>query len=220
MSSIKVIDINEEAKQEEPTEQIEEVKEEVNEVVEEAPANEQETKTEEVKEQPKQETKPVKAQDKLVRCPKCSREMKLKSYRYGHQQKCNGGIENTPVKPFSKPRAKPKAQPIVKEVYEEEVEVEEIQQREALPVGNPKPKPKLTQEVKNQILKPNNPLSDASADASRGSTSDPKGQMFRDLTNHFQLLQNQFIQQKKEKYNNLCQNMFSSKSKKKIRILI
>ena len=200
MSSIKVIDINEEAKQEEPTEQIEEVKEEVNEVVEEAPANEQETKTEEVKEeQPKQEDKQedkqVKAQDKLVRCPKCNREMKLKSYRYGHEKTCGGTLEQKPVKPFSKPRAKPKAQPIVKEVYEEEVEVEEIQQREALPVGNPKPKPKLTQEVKNQILKPNNPLTD--------------------ITNHYQLLQNQFIQQKKEKYNNLCQNMFSSKSKKR-----
>ena len=78
-------------------------------------------------------------------------------------------------------------------VYEDEVEEEE--QHEALPTGNPKPKPKLTQEVKNQILKPSNPLSD--------------------ITNHYQLLQNQFIQQKKEKYNNLCQNMFAPKSKKR-----
>ena len=36
-----------------------------------------------------------------------------------------------------------------------------------------------------------------------------------DITNHYQLLQNQFIQQKKEKYNNLCQNMFAPKSKKR-----
>ena len=36
-----------------------------------------------------------------------------------------------------------------------------------------------------------------------------------DITNHYQLLQNQFIQQKKEKYNNLCQNMFTPKSKKR-----
>ena len=36
-----------------------------------------------------------------------------------------------------------------------------------------------------------------------------------DITNHYQLLQNQYIQQKKEKYNNLCQNMFTSKSKKR-----
>ena len=194
MSSIKVVDVNnnEKAKQEEPTEQIEEAKEEVNEVVEETPPQETNEIIEEAKEQPKQETKQVKAQDKLVRCPKCSREMKLKSYRYGHEQKCQGTLEQKPVKPFSKPRAKPKAQLIVKE----EVEVEEIEQREALPVGNPKPKPKLTQEVKNQILKPQSPN-------------------LVDFASHYQLLQNQFIQQKKEKYNNLCQNMFAPKSKKR-----
>ena len=182
-----MVDVNEEAKQEEPTEQIEEAKEEVNEVVEEITPETNEV-IEEVKEEPKQETKPAKAQDKLVRCPKCNKEMKLKSYRYGHEKTCGGTLEQKPVKPFSKPRAKPKAQPIVKEVYEEEVEVEEIQQ--------PKPKPKLTQEVKNQILKPQSPN-------------------LVDFASHYQLLQNQFIQQKKEKYNSLCQNMFSSKSKKR-----
>ena len=36
-----------------------------------------------------------------------------------------------------------------------------------------------------------------------------------DITNHYQLLQNQYIQQKKEKYNNLCQSMFTPKSKKR-----
>ena len=36
-----------------------------------------------------------------------------------------------------------------------------------------------------------------------------------DITNHYQLLQNQYIQQKKEKYNNLCQSMFAPKSKKR-----
>ena len=182
-----MVDVNEEAKQEEPTEQIEEAKEEVNEVVEEITPETNEV-IEEVKEEPKQETKPAKAQDKLVRCPKCNKEMKLKSYRYGHEKTCGGTLEQKPVKPFSKPRAKPKAQPIVKEVYEEEVEVEEIQQ--------PKPKPKLTQEVKNQILKPQSPN-------------------LVDFASHYQLLQSQFIQQKKEKYNSLCQNMFSSKSKKR-----
>ena len=79
MSSIKVVDINnEEGKQEEAIEQpIEEVKEEVNEVVEEPP---QETKEviEETNEQPKEETTKVKAQDRMVRCPKCNKEMKYK----------------------------------------------------------------------------------------------------------------------------------------------
>ena len=51
------------------------------------------------------------------------------------------------------------------------------------------------QAVQNQIVQPRNPLSD--------------------LTNHYQLLQQQFIQQKKEKYNALCQNMFVSRSTKR-----
>ena len=182
-----MVDVNnEEAKQEEPTEQIEETKEEeqVIEVVEEVKQETNEP-VEEAKEEPKKEIKPVKAQDKLVRCKKCNKEMKLKSLRYGHEQKCQGTLEEKPVKPFSKPRAtpKPKAQPIIQDV-EEEI-------REALPSGNPQ----LTQPVKKQILKPTNPLSD--------------------ITNHYQLLQQQYIQQKQAKYQNLCQNMFSSKTKMK-----
>ena len=154
MSSIKVVDINnEEAKQEEAIEQpIEDVKEVVNEVVEEPPQQE----TKEVKEEPKQETTNVKAQDRMVRCEKCNKEMKYKNFRYGHQQRCQGGIENKPVKPHTKARAKP----IIKQV--EVYEVEE-------------PKP-----IKKQIptmLQPSNPL--------------------HDITNHYQLLQNQYIQQKK-----------------------
>ena len=194
MSSIKVVDINnEEVKQEEAIEQpIEEVKEEVkeevvNEVVEEPP---QETKEviEETKEQPKEETTKVKAQDatqeprkpcdKMVRCPKCNKEMKYKNFRYGHQQKCQGGIENKPVKPHTKARAKP----IIKQV-----EVNE-QLQEA-------PKQTIKQQTPQQQSQPSNPL--------------------MDITNHYQLLQNQYIQQKKEKYNNLCQNMFAPKSKKR-----
>ena len=176
MSSIKVVDIsNEEAKQEEAIEQpIEDVKEVanevVNEVVEEPPVQEtKEVIEEETKEQPK-----VKAQDKMVRCPKCNREMKYKNFRYGHQQRCQGGIENKPVKPHTKARAKP----IIKQV--EVYEVEE-------------PKP-----IKKQIppmLQPTNPLTD--------------------ITDHYAILQNQYIQQKKEKYNNLCQNMFAPKSRKR-----
>ena len=179
MSSIKVVDINnEEAKQEEVIEQpIEEVKEEVNEVVEESP---QETKEviEEVKEEIKQETTKVKAQDRMVRCPKCNKEMKYKNFRYGHQQKCQGGIENKPVKPHTKARVKP----IIKQV-----EVNE-QPQEA-------PKPVIKQQITQQQSQPSNPL--------------------HDITNHYQLLQNQFIQQKKEKYNNLCQSMFTPKSRKR-----
>ena len=176
MSSIKVVDINnEEAKQEEAIEQpIEDVKEVVNEVVNEVVEEPPQQETKEVKEEPKQETTKVKAQDRMVRCEKCNKEMKYKNFRYGHQQRCQGGIENKPVKPHTKARAKP----IIKQV--EVYEVEE-------------PKP-----IKKQItpmLQPSNPLTD--------------------ITNHYAILQNQYIQQKKEKYNNLCQNMFAPKSRKR-----
>ena len=183
MSSIKVVDINnEEVKQEEAIEQpIEEVKEEVkeevvNEVVEEPPQETKEVK-EETKEQPK-----VKAQDRMVRCEKCNKEMKYKNFRYGHQQRCQGGIENKPVKPHTKARVKP----IIKQV-----EVNEQPQEEQ----KPEPKPVIKQQITQQQSQPSNPL--------------------HDITNHYQLLQNQYIQQKKEKYNNLCQSMFAPKSKKR-----
>ena len=105
--------------------------------------------------------------------------MKLKSYRYKHELTCKGKLEDIPRKPKAMP--KPKAQPI-----EHEEEIEEVVMQ---------PKPKLTQPVSNQILKPSNPLTD--------------------FASHYQLLQNQYLQQKKEKYNNLCQNMFVSRSKKR-----
>ena len=200
MSNIKVVDVNNEAdKQEEVIEQpIEEAKEEVsNEVVEE-PQVQQETKTEEVEEVCKEVKKSIKAQDKLVRCPKCNKEMKLKSLRYGHEQKCQGTLEQKPVKPFSKPRAtpKPKTQPIQQPI------IQEVQ-------------PKPAQPVQNQIVQPSNPLADARNEPRVLHDARQSLASIRDITNHYQLLQQQFIQQKKEKYNTLCQNMFSSKSKKR-----
>ena len=66
-----------------------------------------------------------------------------------------------------------------------------FKQVEVYEVEEPKP-------IKKQIptmLQPSNPLTDK--------------------TNHYQLLQNQLIQQKKEKYNNLCQNMFAPKTRKR-----
>ena len=188
MSSIKVVSINEEVKQEaleeppaieEATEQIEPT----NEVVDNSPV--EEVNEEEVKEEPKPKTKAKpKASDK-VNCKTCDKSMSYKNYRYRHEKICSE--EPKPVKPQANPKgkSKPKAQPVVKEVYEEEVEEEQ-----------PKPKPKLSAPVSNQILKPQTPN-------------------LVDFASHYQLLQNQFIQQKKEKYNNLCQNMFAPKSKKR-----
>ena len=104
---------------------------------------------------------------------------KLKNFRYGHQQRCQGGIENKPVKPHTKARAKP----IIKQVVVNE-------------------QPQETQTEPKQVIKHQKP---------QQQPSNP----LADITNHYQLSQSQFIQQKKEKYNNLCQSMFAPKSEKR-----
>ena len=205
-NNIKVVDIIEEGKQEE-NESVEPIPEEVkNEAVVEQPVEQPDeivsAPSEQVKPEPKKKEPPiaidqpvkqnVRQQDKLVKCPQCDKQMKLKSYRYKHELTCKGKLEDIPRKPKAMPKLK--AQPI-----EQEEEVDEV-------IQQPKPKltpPKgversndLTQPVSNQILKPQTPN-------------------LVDFASHYQLLQNQYLQQKKEKYNNLCQNMFSSKSKKR-----
>ena len=91
-SNIKVIDVNEEVKQdipevkkEEPVQQVEETKNEVvNETVTEPVI---EPITEKKEETPKPET----LQDK-VRCPKCLREMTIKAFKYRHEKACQGKL--------------------------------------------------------------------------------------------------------------------------------
>ena len=86
-----------------------------------------------------------------------------------------------------KPQAKPKAKvKMMPKPTFKTVEVNEQPQEEQ----KPEPKPVIKQQSQ-----PSNPLTD--------------------ITNHYQLLQNQYIQLKKEKYNNLCQSMFAPKSKKR-----
>ena len=194
-SNIKVVDIQE-GKQETKNETVEPVQEEepnnepaIENVVE--PTEEIANNPSDVKPEPKMKEPPipldqpvkqnVRQQDKLVKCPKCDKQMKLKSYRYRHETTCKGKLEDIPRKPKAMP--KPKVQPVMQSISAEP--------HEALPVSNPKP----TQPVQNQIIQPRNPLTD--------------------MTHHYQLLQQQFMQQKKEKYNNLCQNMFAPKSKKR-----
>ena len=175
MSSITVVDVNEEAKQEvvEEPEQIEEATEQI----------EQEPTNEIVDNPPVEEVKETKADAKQVQCPKCSKFMSLKNFRYRHEKLCS--TEPKPVKPQAKPKAKVKMMP--KPTFKT-VEVNEQPQEEQ----QPEPKPVIKQQVPQQ---PSNPL--------------------MDITNHYAILQNQYIQQKKEKYNNLCQNMFAPKSKKR-----
>ena len=182
MTQIKVIDINEETKQEaieQPIEEVkedvkEEVKEEVNEVIQEVKEEHIKPKPEEPEpEQLKNNSKSERLKDKNITCPKCNKTMLLRSYRYKHELNCQGKLEERAIKPKSKPK------PIIKQV-----EVNEQLQ--------PEPKPVIKQQIHQQ---PTNPL--------------------MDITNQYAILQNQYIQQKKEKYNNLCQSMFSSKTKMK-----
>ena len=203
MANIKVVDVNEADKQEETTaiedtKAIEEAQPEeeiLNEVVEEAPTMEE--VQEEDKPKPKAKPKP----SDRVDCNTCGKNLSYKNYRYRHEKLCTA--EPKPVKPQAKPKAKVKMMP--KPTFKT-VEVNEQPQEEQQP--EPKPvvqstsagvvqstNPPVIKQQIPQMLQPSNPL--------------------MDITNHYQLLQNQYIQQKKEKYNNLCQNMFAPKSKKR-----
>ena len=120
MSSIKIVDVNNEETPQEvevkPT--IEEAKEEVAPAVEEtqpdiknevvAQTNEETKPKEEPKAEAKAEAKVkaqetnemssrVKAQDRLITCPKCNKTMKTKSYRYNHEKICQGNLTDRPV---------------------------------------------------------------------------------------------------------------------------
>ena len=195
--SIKVVDLqNEEVKEEAPIlEPIEEETQEpehevscsirepvidtTNEIIEEPKEEVKEEPKEEVKEQPKRQT-----QKDRINCPRCFKEMSVKSYKYTHQQNCQGQLSEKPVKKHTNPRPKetpkPKVQKPTPEVYYSDEE-EEVPQQPLI--------------RKKQPPQPTNPTTA--------------------LAQHYQLLQQQVIKQKQEKYNNLCMNMFSSKTKKR-----
>ena len=182
---------SEEAKEEEPTlEPIEESKEEqqpeiVNEIVEDKDEEVKETKVkEEVKEaKPKRQT-----QKDRIQCPKCLKEVSLKTYRYSHEKICGGQLSDKPVKPHTKPKAKPKAKqtPIPKpppDVYYSESDDDDEPQQPLIKNKQSKPK------------QPSNPL--------------------LDITNSYALLQQQMMQQRQEKYNKVCAGMFGPRTKKR-----
>ena len=209
MSSIRVVDVNnEEAPQEvEVKPAIEEAKEEVAPAVEEAQPDIKNEVVEQTKEeptaQPKAEPKAeakaeakvkaqdaklqVKAQDRLITCPKCNKTMKTKSYRYNHEKICQGNLTDRPVKPKAKP--KPKPEPIEEPIIEpHEVMSEQRIQREQHEVMSEQRIPKPQQ----QKLPPANPL-----------------------MSHYQLLQQEYMKQKQERFNNLFQGMVSGSRKKR-----
>ena len=196
MSSIKVVDINEEVK-EEPPEPIEEEEQQqpdiTNEVVEEV------GKAVEVNEEPKQETKEVKEEVKeevktkpkpkpktkasdIVKCDKCDKSMTYKNLRYSHNCDPKPVKKQANPKGKAKPKQPPKPPPDV--YYSESDDDEDAPQQ-----------PMLKKKNKQPAQQTFNPTAT--------------------LAQQYQFLQNQMIQQKQERYNNLFSNMFSAKLKMK-----
>ena len=208
MATVKVVDLNEAGKElpalepieEEPKEEIKEEQPEIiNEVVEETNTNE-ETK-EEVKEEVGKaslnstpvgvEAKEEPPKPKPKPKPKASDIVPCpdwnKSMTYKNLRYSHKcSPEPKPVKPQAKPKAKQQPKPKVQKPPPEVYYSDD--EEEHKPLSKP---------VKNQILKPQ-PINPTTA-----------------LAQHYQLLQQAFIKQKQERYNNLCKNMFSSKSKKR-----
>ena len=189
-SNIKVVDANEEAKQdtpevktEEAVQQVEETKNEVvNEVIKE-PVIEPVIEKKEELPKPEATPKPQTLQDK-VRCPECSREMTIKALKYRHEKACQGKLSEKPVKPHTKPKAKPTPKP-------EPAEIQTPTQSSINPTQssiNPPVSEKLPPQPIHQI----NPL-----------------------MSHYQLLQQQYMQQKQERFSNLFQGMVSGSRKKR-----
>ena len=116
MSSIKVVNVNEEAKQEavEEPEQIEEATEQIEPTIEVVDNPPVEDVKEEAVEKPKPKAKP-KPTDR-VDCKTCGKNLSYKNYRYRHEKICSE--EPKPVKKQANPKgkSKPKAQPVIREV--------------------------------------------------------------------------------------------------------
>ena len=193
MANIKVVDINEADVQEEATaiEDTKAIEEEIlNEVVEQT--NEETASgslnSNKVGVETKEEIKEEQPKPKTK--PKPSDRVDCntcgKKLSYKNYRYRHEKLCTAEPKPV-KAQAKPKAKvKMMPKPTFKTVEINEQPQEEQ----KPKPKPVIKQQSQ-----PTNPLTD--------------------ITNHYQLLQNQYIQQKKEKYNNLCQNMFTPKSRKR-----
>ena len=140
MSSITVVDVNEEAKQEvepiqneEATEQIEHevsgsihgvmlpsgsIREPSSSIGE--PTNEVDEEVEKTKQEAKPKPKPKPKPSDRVDCKTCGKNLSYKNYKYRHEKICTA--EPKPVKPQAnpKPKAQPKAQPKIENTIEKQ----------------------------------------------------------------------------------------------------
>ena len=150
--------------------------------------------------EPTQEIKPVEPlknnsktqarNEKKITCPKCAKTLTLKSYRYSHERNCQGPLETKPIKP------KPKAVPIAKP--------QRIDHEVAYNEENQQPQPQ-----QNNII--------ANTPPPRRSQQQPPPNPLHNIAQHYQLLQNEYMRQKQEKYNALNRNIFWFKRKEKIK---
>ena len=203
MSKIKVIDINETVEQVVPEQPIEEATEQpveapIEEVKEEQPveAIEETTqldiKNEDVEETNEEAPKKRLTQKDKIQCKKCLKEMTIKSYKYSHEKNCQGQITERPVKPQSKPKPKAKPKPIPQQVQEEQVgDFLGSGSTRAEPDEPPHQNPPW--QNKQPAVQPLQPVNS--------------------LTQHYQLLQNEYIKQKQQKYTALCKNIFATNLK-------
>ena len=202
--SIKVVDIQNEAVENDAPiiETVEEVAqpEPTNEVVEEVVEAEVNEVKEEVKEDASleardaREAKPKRLTQKdKMNCPKCFKEMTVKSFRCSHEENCQGQLTDKPVKPHTnpKPKTKPKTKPKQPPKPPPSVYYSDSSSEEEVIIRRKKKPPQQPP----QPSTPSNPLTD--------------------ITNHYQLLHQQMLQQKQERYNNLCKNIFAPRVKKR-----
>ena len=210
--SLRVVDLNtdksvafnslpsgqsEEAKEEEPKlEAIEEATKE--EVKEEEQTAEPEAINEVVNEEVKEEKPKPKRQTQRdrIQCPKCLKEMTVKSFRYSHEKNCGGQLSEKPVKPHTKPKPKPKPK-----------QVHEVLSNKR----NPKPPPDVHySESDDDDDEPQQPL----IKSKKNIPKQPSNPLL-DITNQYALLHQQLMHQKQEKYNKVCAGMFGPRTKKR-----
>ena len=186
--SVKVIDLNEATTEVKDEPVIEEATETIVDTANEV-IEEATEPTPEPKEEAKEEVKPKpkpKAKPKATDIVPCPDCNKTMTYKnLRYSHKCSP--EPPPVKPHAKPKAKQPPKPKPVPVYEEEEEARRCPatSREAMPQAV----------IRQQPPPVVNPLTN--------------------IQQHYQLLQQQYMKQKQEKYNNLCQNMFKAKPKKR-----
>ena len=150
-------------------------------------------------EQPPPQTKPApplknnskteQLKDTYITCEKCGKTMLRKSYRYKHERICQGPLETKPIKSI-KPKAVPIAKPQKVEYRDEE--------EQYVPPQQP---------VTNNII--------ANTPPPRRMQPQPPPNPLQNIAQHYQLLQNEYLRQKQEKYNALNKNIFGSRGKKR-----